>query len=99
MTKKPTRQNAPRIVRKSATKARSQKPKASSVTKQDQVLAMLRRPNGASVAEIAGATDWQPHSVRGFMSGALKKRLKIDVVSSKDERSGERRYHVAALKA
>jgi hypothetical protein len=99
MAKKPTRQNAPRIVRKSATKAKSPTPKAGNVTKQDQVLAMLRRPNGASVAEIVGATDWQPHSVRGFLSGALKRRLKIDVVSSKDEKSGERRYHVAALKA
>ena len=67
-------------------------------TKQNIVLAMLRRANGASVAEIIEATDWQPHSVRGFFSGALKKRLKIDVVSEKDTATGERRYHVAALR-
>lgn len=67
-------------------------------SKQNIVLAMLRRANGASVAEIIEATDWQPYSVRGFFSGALKKRLKIDVVSAKDGKTGERRYHVAALK-
>lgn len=66
-------------------------------TKQNIVLSMLRRANGASAAEIMEATDWQPHSVRGFFSGALKKRLKIDVVSAKDDKTGERRYHVAAL--
>ena len=65
-------------------------------TKQSIVLTMLRRANGASIAEIIEATDWQPHSVRGFMSGALKKRLSIDVISEKDAESGERRYHVAA---
>jgi hypothetical protein len=65
-------------------------------TKQNIVLAMLRRANGASVAEIIAATDWQPHSVRGFFAGALKKRLKIDVVSDKGE-DGIRRYYVATL--
>lgn len=97
MAKKP---NKPRIVRNSASKA-AKKPAspASKGTKQDQVLALLRRPNGASVAEIVEATDWQPHSVRGFMSGALKRRLGIDVVSNKDAKTGERRYHVAAIKA
>ena len=69
------------------------------VSKQNVVLAMLRRANGASIAEVIEATGWQPHSVRGFFSGALKKRLKIDVVSEKDANTGERRYHVAALKA
>ena len=66
-------------------------------TKQSIVLTMLRRTNGASIAEIIEATDWQPHSVRGFMSGALKKRLSIDVISEKGE-DGVRRYYVAPLK-
>lgn len=43
------------------------------------------------------ATGWQSHSVRGFLSGALKKRLKLGVVSEKDAKTGERRYHVAAI--
>lgn len=65
-------------------------------TKQTIVLALLRRANGASIDEIIDATGWQPHSVRGFFAGALKKRLKIDVVSDKGA-DGVRRYHVAAL--
>jgi hypothetical protein len=59
---------------------------------------MLRRETGASIAEMSGATDWQAHSVRGFMSGALKRRLSIDVISEKDA-AGERRYFVAPLGA
>ena len=68
------------------------------VTKQSIVLTMLRRANGASIAEIIEATGWQPHSVRGFMSGALMKRLSIDVISEKGE-DGVRRYYVAPLKS
>ncbi len=89
MAKKPTK----------TVKSRARKPAVKPDTKQNIVLAMLRRGNGASIAEIIKATDWQAHSVRGFFSGALKKRLKIDVVSDKDAQTGERRYHVAALKA
>lgn len=72
-------------------------PSEKPVSKQDQVLALLRREQGASIAEICTATGWQSHSARGFLSGALKKRLKIDVISEKDE-AGERRYHVAAVR-
>ncbi|HWA18311.1 MAG TPA: DUF3489 domain-containing protein [Devosia sp.] len=68
-------------------------------TKQSAVLALLRRPQGASVEEIIALTDWQPHSVRGFFAGALKRRLGLDVISDKDAKTGERRYHVAALKS
>lgn len=47
-------------------------------TKQQQVLALLRRPEGATVAQIAEATGWQPHTVRGFFAG-LKARQAITV--------------------
>lgn len=66
----------------------------SKATKQDTVIALLRRQDGASIAEIVGVTDCQPHSARGFLSGVLKRRLKIAVISEKSE-SGERRYHIA----
>lgn len=72
--------------------------KQSKQSKQDIVVALLRRGNGASIKEIEEATGWLSHSVRGFMSGALKKRLKVDVVSTKDAETGERRYQIAALR-
>ena len=97
MAKKPSKTATTRS-RKSApaksTAGPSTEPKTS---KQNMVLAMLRRQDGASAAEIVEATGWQPHSVRGFMSGALKKQLQVPVVSDKDE-TDERRYRVAPLK-
>jgi hypothetical protein len=57
------------------------KPIAKPETKQAIDLAILRRQDSASIPEIIAATGWQPHSVRGFFAGALKKRLGIDVVS------------------
>ena len=56
------------------------------------VVAMLRRPKGASVDELSKATGWQTHSVRGAISGAVKKKMGLTVTSSK---SGDvRRYCV-----
>ncbi len=82
-----------------ATKTKTDKtaaPTKKPASKQDQVIAMLRRQNGVSIPEIRDATGWLPHSARGFMSGALKKRLKIDVISEKNE-AGERRYFEAPI--
>jgi len=49
-------------------------------TKQEQVLALLRRPEGATVAQIAEVTAWQTHSVRGFLAGLKKKGIQIEVL-------------------
>ena len=49
---------------------------------------MLRRAKGATIDEIAGTLDWQPHTVRGAIAGALKKKLRLDVTSEKDEKRG-----------
>lgn len=57
------------------------------------VLALLRRETGASVPEMMEASGWQAHSVRGFMSGTVKKKLGLEVMSARDE-GGERRYRV-----
>lgn len=57
-------------------------------TKQAQVIALLQRPEGASTAEIAGETGWLNHSVRGMISGALKKKLGLPVTSDKVEGRG-----------
>ena len=57
-------------------------------SKQAQLIAMLRRARGATIDEIAEALSWQPHTVRGAIAGALKKKLGLDVTSEKDDRRG-----------
>jgi hypothetical protein len=52
-------------------------------TKQAQIIALLQRPEGAAGAEIVTATSWQPHTVRGAMSGTLKKKLGLTITSEK----------------
>lgn len=52
-------------------------------TKQAALIALLQRPEGASVAEAVAMLSWQPHTVRGAISGALKKRLGLKVTSKK----------------
>lgn len=64
------------------------------VTKTDTVIAMLARPQGASVDELMAATSWQRHSVRGALAGAVKKKLGVRVTS--DVADGVRRYRAAA---
>jgi hypothetical protein len=63
-------------------------PKTRDGTKQAQVVAMLRRKEGATIAEIVAATEWASHTVRGFFAGALKKKLGLEVASEKVEGRG-----------
>ena len=56
---------------------------------------MLKRPAGATLDQIIKATGWQPHTVRGFFAGALKKRLGIEVTSEKRE-DGTRLYRITS---
>ena len=62
--------------------------KAKSGTKQEQLIAMLRRPEGASVEEVAKTLGWQAHTMRGAISGALKKKLGLKIDSEKVEGRG-----------
>lgn len=61
-----------------------------SPSKQQQCLDLLARRDGATLAELIAATDWQPHSVRGFLSGTVKKKLGLTLVSSRDDNGGRR---------
>jgi hypothetical protein len=56
-------------------------------------IAMLRRPEGATVDEVVSATGWQRHTVRGIFSGTLKKKLGLTLASAKEERG--RVYRIA----
>ena len=62
-------------------------------TKQEQLIAMLRRKEGATIAQIVEATGWQPHTVRGAFAGALKKKLGLNVTSEKAG-DGDRIYRL-----
>jgi hypothetical protein len=62
-------------------------------SKQDAVIAMLRRPKGATVEEVAHATGWRRHTVRGVFSGTLNKKLGLRLASAKEERG--RVYRIA----
>lgn len=64
-------------------------------TKQAAMIEMLRRSEGATVDEIAAATGWQKHTIRGAMAGALKKKLGLTITSDKIEARG-RVYKIAA---
>jgi hypothetical protein len=70
-------------------------PRPARASKQAAVIAMLRRPEGATVEEVRTATGWQPHTVRGLFSGALKKKLNLNVVAAKEHRG--RVYRITAV--
>jgi len=70
-------------------------PKPRAGTKQAMLIEMLEAPDGATIAEIAKATNWLPHTIRGAMSGALKKRLGLTITSKKVAERG-RVYHIAS---
>jgi hypothetical protein len=78
--------------RKVQTKAKAQGTRANS--KQAQLIEMLKRPDGTTIEEIAKKLDWQQHTVRGAIAGALKKKLGLNVQSEKIEPRG-RIYRIA----
>jgi hypothetical protein len=63
-------------------------------SKQDAVISMLQRPEGATVDEVASAMGWQRHTVRGLFSGTLKKKLRLTLASATEDRG--RVYRIAA---
>src|SRR3954468_3897188 len=71
------------------------RPRSREGPKEAMLIAMLRRPEGATIAQVIEATRWQKHTVRGAISGALKKKRGLEVTSEKNE-AGERVYRIAA---
>jgi hypothetical protein len=70
--------------------------KANRASKQSQVIAMLQSPKGATIAAMMKAASWQQHSVRGFLAGVVRKRLKLKLDSKLID--GERVYRIAAVR-
>ena len=74
--------------------AKIESPRTRENSKQALVIEMLKRPEGATIAQISEATGWQAHTVRGTFAGAFKKKLGLTIVSDKPQ-GGERVYRIA----
>ena len=59
---------------------------AKSDTKHARIIAMLRTPAGATIAALVTATEWQQHSVRGFLAGVVRKKLGLNLVSEQTDK-------------
>jgi Protein of unknown function (DUF3489) len=95
MTKpKPRPKAATRSTARNATKPTSRqrpaetssKPATRVSTKQARIIAMLRSPAGATIASLATAAEWQQHSVRGFLAGVVRKKLRLNLVSEQTDK-------------
>ena len=68
--------------------------KSVATSKADKIIRLLQRNKGASIPEMSKATDWQAHSVRGFLSGTLKKKLGYQIKSEQED-GRHRRYFIS----
>jgi hypothetical protein len=64
----------------------SSKPATGPNTKHARIIAMLRTSAGATIASLVTATDWQQHSVRGFLAGVVRKKLGLNLVSEQTDK-------------
>lgn len=78
-----------------ATKASSNRIRPDS--KQDRIVVLLQRPEGATLDLLVKETEWQKHSVRGFLAGTVRKKLKLPLLSEKVD--GVRTYRIGAAKS
>ena len=96
----PVGEQRPRVAPKKARPAKRADPTADASSaregsKKAGILALLRRKEGATLQELMAATDWQAHSVRGFLSGTLRKKMGLTVESAKRQ-DGERIYSIVS---
>jgi len=96
---KASNRSAARTTSKSKPRSRSALSKTSTRpdSKHARILAMLRTPAGATVAAIMTATEWQQHSVRGFLAGVVRKKLGLNLVSESTDKG--RVYRIKDSKA
>jgi hypothetical protein len=98
---KATSRSGPRKTSKPKSRTRSvpssAKPATQPGTKHARILAMLRTPAGTTIAAIMTATEWQQHSVRGFLAGVVRKKLGLNLVSEQTDKG--RVYRIKDSKA
>jgi len=75
--------------------SKSTKPPVPKGSKRDALLKLLQSNKGATLTQMQKASGWQPHSIRGFLSGTVKKRLGLGLKSEQGT-GGERRYQIVA---
>jgi uncharacterized protein DUF3489 len=98
---KATARSIARKIAKPASRKRSatasSRPTPRRDTKHARIIVMLRKPAGATIAAIMAATDWQQHSVRGFLAGVVRKKLGLNLTSEQTDKG--RVYHIKDGKA
>ena len=98
--KKPTRSVESKAERVAVAKTlrKADEPRAERVTKQERMLILLSQSDGASIEEMMQATNWQQHSVRGFLAGTVKRKLSFPLTSLKPN-DGVHRYRIETRRA
>jgi hypothetical protein len=94
-THKSIKAKAPKAQTRSKSAGRGRVKPAAAKTKQQVCLDLLNRPKGATVGELQAATGWQQHSVRGFLAGAVRKKLGLTLLSEKPG-AEPRRYRIVS---
>ncbi len=85
-SKAAARSTARKVAKPVSRKRPAPKPAAGPNTKHARIIAMLRLPAGATIASLVTATEWQQHSVRGFLAGVVRKKLGINLVSEQTDK-------------
>jgi hypothetical protein len=96
-SERPSRAKRSGAKKTAAASARASSDRAKPDSKQDRIVALLQRPEGATWDALVKETEWQKHSVRGFLAGTVRKKLKLPLLSEKID--GVRTYRIGTAKA